>query len=248
MIELWHEWNSVHSFKVRITLAEKGLEWRSHPVSLLAFEHLSPSYIAINPDGLVPTLANDGVRRFDSSPICEYLEEVAPMPRLMPADPVRRLAVRRWLKYHDDVAHAAVRDVSFQLLFKPYFAALPRAQLEALVSRHPRPERRQKFLDAGSSGVDRVALAQGVRACEAVVARLDAALVGRTWLVDDAFSLADIAMAPAVERIENLALERLWADRPHLAAWVARVLARPSVTGARAPEGARLSRPGDPVL
>jgi glutathione S-transferase len=243
VIELWHEWNSVHSFKVRITLAEKGLAWVDHPVQLLRFEQLAPAYLAINPDGVVPTLVHDGVKLYDSSPICEYLEEIAPTPPLMPREPAARLAVRRWLKYHDDVAHPAVRDASFQLLFKPYYAAMPRAELEAAVARHPRPERRQKFLDAGRTPFDRAALAHSIAACEGIIARLDAALGGRAWLVGDAFTLAEVAMAPFVERLENLALEQLWRERPVLADWVERVLARASVQVSRAPAAYRLPRP-----
>lgn len=240
MIELWHEWNSVHSFKVRITLAEKGLAWIDHPIELLKFEQLAPAYLAVNPDGVVPTLVHDGVTLYDSSPICEYLEEVAPSPRLMPALPVERLAVRRWLKFHDDVAHPAVRDASFELLFKPHYAKMPRAELEATLARHPRPERRQKFLDAGTQPFDRAALERSIVACEGIVARLDAALAERPWLVGAAFTLADVAMAPFVERIENLALQRLWRDRPRVADWAARVLARPSVAASRAPAQYRL--------
>jgi len=40
MIELWHEWNSVQSFKVRVVLAEKDIEWTARRVELLKFEHL----------------------------------------------------------------------------------------------------------------------------------------------------------------------------------------------------------------
>jgi glutathione S-transferase len=60
MIELWHEWNSVQSFKVRVVLAEKDLQWTARRVDLLKFEQLQPDYLHLNPNGVVPTLLHDG--------------------------------------------------------------------------------------------------------------------------------------------------------------------------------------------
>ena len=60
MIALWHEWNSVQSFKVRVVLAEKEIPWIEHRVELLKFEHLQPQYLSLNPNGVVPTLVHDG--------------------------------------------------------------------------------------------------------------------------------------------------------------------------------------------
>lgn len=247
-LELWHEWNSVHSFKVRIVLAEKGLAWTSHRVELLELEHVEPAYLAINPDGVVPTLVHGGRRLYDSSPICEYLDETFPEPRLMPPEPGRRLEARRWLKYHDDVAHAALRDASFQLLYKPYLARMPRAELEALVARHPRPERRRKFLDGATPAIDREALRAALASCEAVAARIDAQARLGPWLLGDAFTLADVAMAPFAERIGNLGAGFVWDGRRAGRAWAERLLARETVQASRPPEEFRLPVPAADVL
>jgi glutathione S-transferase len=48
MLELWHEWNSVQSFKVRVVLAEKDLAWTEHRIELLKFDHLQPQAIALS--------------------------------------------------------------------------------------------------------------------------------------------------------------------------------------------------------
>lgn len=249
MIELWHEWNSVHSFKVRIVLAEKGLDWASRVVRLLAFEHLQADYLAINADGVVPTMRHDGRLLADSSPLCEYLDDAFPQPPLMSADALGKHAARRWLKYHDDVAHHALRDASFQLLYKPRFAAMPAAQLEAAVARHPRPERRKKFLDARTSDIDWSALVAAVHACDAVAARIDAALAhGGAWLLGRDFTLADVAMAPFAERVVNLGIESIWKERSACAAWAQRLLARASVQSARPPPAERLPRPDEATL
>lgn len=60
MIELWHDWNSVQALKVRVVLIEKELSWTGHLVELFRFEHLQPQYLALNANGVVPTLADNG--------------------------------------------------------------------------------------------------------------------------------------------------------------------------------------------
>ena len=90
MLELWHEWNSVHSFKVRVVLAEKRLDWVERRLELLKFEHLRPEYLRLNPNGVVPTLVHDGRVVLESSVICQYLDEAFPARALMPADPAGR--------------------------------------------------------------------------------------------------------------------------------------------------------------
>ena len=241
MIELWHEWNSVHSLKVRIVLAEKGVNWDSRLVELLKFEHLQPEYLALNPNGVVPTLVHNGTPIYDSSPICEYLDEVIPEPPLKPDDAVGRAWMRAWLKFHDDVVHPALRTASFELLYKPFLREIPPDTLAALLSRHPRPERREKFLDGARSEIDWRSLVGASNACIQIAEHVDRALAGGSpWLLGDRFTLADVAMAPFADRIENLGLEALvWADRDRGAAWARRVSDRPTVRLSKTPASYR---------
>jgi glutathione S-transferase len=76
--------------KVRLCLAEKGLSWENRFVDLIKLEHMTPQYLELNPNGLVPTLVHDGVPIYESTLINEYLDEVFQDVRLMPADPVER--------------------------------------------------------------------------------------------------------------------------------------------------------------
>lgn len=243
MIELWHEWNSVHSFRARIVLGEKKLAWVDRTIELLAFDNLQPAYLRINPEGVVPTLVHDGVPIYDSSIICEYLDEVFPDPPLKPADATARAAMRRWAKIHDEAAHPALRDASFQLLYKPYLARMPHDQLVDRLRHHPRPERRAKFLIGARADIDWTVIEASLRACRAIAQRIDQAIAGGPWLAGEAFTLADIAMAPFAERIGNLGMEFLWDDLPRGQAWALRLLARGSVAGARPPERYQLPRP-----
>lgn len=243
MIELWHEWNSVHSYRVRIVLAEKRLAWVDHTIELLAFDNLKPEYLRINPDGVVPTLVHDGAPIYDSSVICEYLDEVFPDPPLRPADPQARAAMRRWAKVHDEAAHPALRDASFQLLYKPYLARIPHDELVERLRLHPRPERRAKFLVGAKAEIDWSVIAASMAACKGIAQRIDRAIDDQTWLAGSAFTLADAAMAPFAERLVNLGLDCLWDELPRGQAWAKRLLARESVAGARPPERNRLPPP-----
>ena len=48
MITLYHYWDSFCSFKVRLCLEEKGLDWTGHHINLMRFENLTPDYLAVN--------------------------------------------------------------------------------------------------------------------------------------------------------------------------------------------------------
>jgi len=243
MLELWHEWNSVHSFKVRNVLGEKGLQWKDNRVELLKLEQLSPEYLKLNPNATVPTLVHDGRAVYESSIICEYLDEAFPQPALMPPDPPGRAEARRWLKYHDDVAHAALRKVSLQVMFKPALQAFPPAEMEARLRNHPNPERARGFRESATSPIDYGAVGESIAQCGRIAARIDGALGNRPWLGGDAFGMADVAMAPFAERIDNLDMRFVWRSHSRAAAWANRTLSRASVTASMAPVPYRLPAP-----
>jgi maleylpyruvate isomerase len=83
------------SYRVRIALNLKGLSADHLPHHLRKGEQRDPAYLAINPQGLVPTLQDDrGVVLTQSLAIIEWLDETHPKPPLLPADPLRRAKVR----------------------------------------------------------------------------------------------------------------------------------------------------------
>src|SRR5215475_3017091 len=97
MLELYHSINSVCAQKVRIALAEKGLEYTDH-LMLLGGDQFDPAYMKLNPNAVVPTLVHDGVPVIESSTILYYIDEVFPTPPLMPRDPHARARVRLYNK------------------------------------------------------------------------------------------------------------------------------------------------------
>jgi maleylpyruvate isomerase len=82
------------SYRVRIALNLKGLGAEHLPHHLRKGEQREPSYLAINPQGLVPTLQDGGAVITQSLAIIEWLEETHPAPPLLPGDPLRRALVR----------------------------------------------------------------------------------------------------------------------------------------------------------
>jgi glutathione S-transferase len=87
---------------VRHCLREKGLPYESRYVELWRYENLSPSYLKLNPNGVVPTLVHDGKVIINSACINEYIEDAFPDPPLRPADLLDRARMRRWVWTADD--------------------------------------------------------------------------------------------------------------------------------------------------
>lgn len=93
---LYSYWRSTAAYRVRIALSLKGIDYHIEPVHLVrdGGEQRAPAYLALNPQGLVPTLVDGDVTISQSSAICEYLEETHPEPPLLPADAAGRARVR----------------------------------------------------------------------------------------------------------------------------------------------------------
>ncbi|MBM3107541.1 maleylacetoacetate isomerase [Pseudomonas sp. P66] len=94
-MDLLNYYRSTSSYRVRIALALKQLEYQYVPVNLLKGEQREEHFLALNPQGRVPALKIDSGELLVQSPaIIEYLEEVYPSPALLPQDPVQRAQVR----------------------------------------------------------------------------------------------------------------------------------------------------------
>lgn len=93
---LYGYWRSSSSYRVRIALNLKGIEYAQQAVNLVrdGGEQRQPEFRAINPLGLVPALVHGHRTIAQSVAICEYLEEAFPTPALLPGDAAGRSRVR----------------------------------------------------------------------------------------------------------------------------------------------------------
>ena len=245
-IELYHTAHSTCSQKVRLTLAEKGLgtrgkDWIEHEVDLGKFEQLTPSYLKLNPNGVVPTFVHDGQVMIESSAIMEYLEEAFPEPALLPRDKVARARARAWMRYIDEVPTVAVRVPSFANLFAPMrFTGKSDAEFAQHADRLPlRKQFYQRMTQKGfgKAEID-TACGQIRQTCE----RIDTAMAetGGPWILGAHYSLIDAQVTPSIDRMEDMGYQALWSDLPKMSAWWERIKARPSYKAAFYP-GARIS-------
>ena len=97
MMKLYDFPRSPRVRKVRIVLAEKGLQYEKVTIDLTKGEQKTPEYLAINPYGKVPALQDNGTTVYESTVIMEYLNDAYPDPALLPADLGQRARARHQL-------------------------------------------------------------------------------------------------------------------------------------------------------
>jgi len=94
-MKLYSFFRSSASYRVRIALALKGLSYETVSVPMRDNSHRSETYRKVNPQLRLPALAlDDGTVLIQSLAIIEYLDEIHPEPRLLPADVIERAQVR----------------------------------------------------------------------------------------------------------------------------------------------------------
>ena len=187
--------------RVRMFLAEKGIALEETPVDLMTREHKSDAYRAKNSLGQVPTLElDDGSTISETVAICRYFEELQPEPSLFGRTPFEKANVDMW-----------VRRVEF-VLMQPVGAYWRHA--------HPRTAGLiHQYRDFGES--NRGAYSSAQRWLD------DELADGRSFIAGDQLSMADICALSTVDFANWIGLP-IDDERTHLAAWHARMKARPS--------------------
>jgi len=93
-MKLYGYFRSSAAFRVRIALNLKGIAYEQSSIHLRKNEQRTDDYLSLNPQGLVPTLDDDGELLTQSLAIIEYLDETHAEPPLLPGHPVARARVR----------------------------------------------------------------------------------------------------------------------------------------------------------
>ncbi|MEK9832229.1 MAG: glutathione S-transferase family protein [Rhodospirillaceae bacterium] len=239
-LELFHHDASTCSQKVRICLAEKGIDWVNRHVDLGTQENLTPEYLAINPNGVVPAFVHDGTPIIESTVMCEYVDEVWPDGiSLTPDDPKKRAEMRAWLRYIDEVPSMAVRVPTFQDLLIERFKAM--SEEEYAEFRDSNTLRRDFFMRLNRTGFSEEEYENSLMQLRATVERVEDALNREgPWIVGAQYTIADICMAPLFQRMEDLGMTDIYDGSPAVVDWFERIKARPAYDEAFYP-GARMT-------
>lgn len=227
---LYHGLASTCSKKVRLTLYEKELGFKSCLMDLQAFEQHQPEYLKINPNGVVPALVDAGRPVIESSIIMEYIDDRYPdQVPLAPSDPILRANMRLWLKFSENVAFDAIMLSTWAKLSVKRAQSLSATELKKVVDRIPTKERRDRWQKIAKEGFSAAEVKEAEDKMADCLARIERALEQSLWLVGDQLTLADLANLPYVERIRTLHPELLEGGTyPCLDGWEARLRARPS--------------------
>ena len=187
--------------RVRMFLAEKGIDLPETRVDMMKREHKSPEFRAKNSMGQLPALElDDGTCISETVAICRYFEELHPEPALFGRTPFEKANVDMW-----------VRRIEFQLMMPvgnfwrhahPYTAGLLNQHKEFGESNREAYSNAQKWLDRELSD-------------------------GRQFIAGDTITMADICALSTVDFAHWIGLD-LDPERTHLVAWHERVRARPS--------------------
>jgi glutathione S-transferase len=237
MLELYDTSGSLCSQKVKLVLAEKKLDWKNHSLNLLTFENLQPSYLRLNPKGVVPTLIHDGKVITDSAVIVRYLDEQFPYPPLTPTEPLLQEKMKGWINLQNhfpmrELMYGNYRGIEGVVLRRS--VQIKQKLLPQLIQENPelREQYEAKLNDvrqwnARIQDVNEIATINA--RIEPMLAQLEKQLSQTDWLCGTTYSLADAVWTAVLNRLGELKFD-LWANntRPALKAYLSRLKARPS--------------------
>lgn len=159
---------------VMMALVEKNVPFELTELDFARGEHKQPPFLARQPFGKVPAIEHDGLTLFESRAIARYVGEAFPGPSFLPTDPRERALVDQWVNVEALEFYPTAHPLALEIAIKPALGMGPAdpARVEAM-----RP------------GVLKV------------LAVLDKALAGKSYLVGERFSLADMVFMPDLEQL-----------------------------------------------
>ncbi len=255
---LYHNVLSLCSMKTRVCLAELGIDYESQHVELVEtgfWETVRPRLLRVNPAGTVPVLLHHGHPIYESHEQIRYAAEHAPAgaPSLVPDDPVARAEMEAWvdktsltdpLERPDRCAGNAIPAQTVPL-FATMMERIPlRFVLEGLLF-HREKQRPLLFLMVKLRGIHGLSkfgpVAKAIRESRAYLMgfldELETHLekTGGPWILGDQFTLADVGWVVIFERMRQASCDGVFlaaAERPQVAAYWARIQARPAYRAA----------------
>ena len=222
-LHLYHGAISNCSMRMRMTLIEKGLDWTSHHIDLKKKENISDEYFGINPNGLVPTLVDNGVVHIESNDIIDYLDAAYPEPGLRAAENDEMM---EWLHLAAAIHVPAVKPYVYatKIAAKIQKTAEEQAKYDALQQNDELKQFHAKHAggqDFSTSDLDKAKAILG-----ACFTKLDVTLEGRRWIMGETYSLADISWIPLHFVLVGCGYP--FENYPNITRWAAEFQAKPS--------------------
>lgn len=190
MLKIWGRPNSINVQKVMWTAAELGLEFEQEVAGMAHGKVGEPWYQAMNPNGLVPTIDDDGLVLWESNVITRYLAAKHATGTLMPESNAGRAQAEMWMDWQQTVLLPGITPVFWNIVRTP------------------------------PSGPDQAAIDAGCKKMLSSLAMLDARLAGRDFILGDHLTVADIPAGCVTYRWYGLPVEhgdfpnvRAWYER-----------------------------------
>jgi len=182
--------------RVRLAAAVLGIELEEKPLDFSKGEHKSADYLALNPNGAVPTLVDGDFVLTESRAIMQYLASKKPESGLLPKDEAARADVTRWQFW--DAAHFSPQlgTITFEKIIKP-------------------------LMGIGEPDASKIQDALGNFRRFAAV--LDKRLAGREYVVGNRLTIADLTLGSSLMYAQQTDVPL--GEFPNLQAWFARITA-----------------------
>lgn len=195
-MKLYHNPVSPNCRRVLMTAAYLGIPLEEKPMDFAKGDHQTPEFLAINPNGMIPTLVDGDLILWESRAIMQYLAAKKPKSGLLGKNETERAEVTKWLLW--DAGHLArhIGTVIYETMVKRMF---------------------------GTGEPDMAAVAAAMEQVKRFCAVLDQSLKGRKYLVGDALTIADLAIAATFTYADAMKLSMK--DTPNIKAWLARIAA-----------------------
>jgi glutathione S-transferase len=182
--------------RVRLTAAVLGLELEEQALDFTKGEHKSAEYLALNPNGSVPTLVDGDFVLTESRAIMQHLAHARPDAGLLPDDARARTDVARWQFWDASHFSPQVGTLAFQRVFKRMF---------------------------GMGEPDAGKIEEALTNFRRYAAVLEAHLQGKQYVVGNALTLADLTLASSL--MYAVQAETPLGEFPNLQAWFSRISA-----------------------
>lgn len=180
--------------RVRLTAAVLGLKLEEVALDFTKGEHKKPDYLALNPNGAVPTLTDGDFVLTESRAIMQYLASKKPESGLLPGDEQGRADITRWQFWDSSHFSPQVGTLVFQRMLKPMF---------------------------GMGEPDAAKIEEALVNLRRYAAVLNQHLEGKTYVIGNALTLADLTLASTLMYAKQVDVPL--AEFPHIQSWLGRI-------------------------